>query len=105
MTFLPIVERELRVAARKRGTYWLRVVTSVAAMLIGGAFLLLSMSGLFPNSSLGPVLFGVVTWLAVLAAAAAGLFFTSDCLSEGKREGTMGFLFLTYLRGYDVVGG
>jgi len=24
MTFLPIVERELRVAARRRGTYWTR---------------------------------------------------------------------------------
>ena len=39
------------------------------------------------------------------AVAAAGLFFTSDCLSEEKREGTLGFLFLTDLRGYDVVGG
>jgi hypothetical protein len=36
---------------------------------------------------------------------AAGLFFTSDCLSEEKREGTIGFLFLTDLRSYDVVLG
>src|SRR5207245_140427 len=35
----------------------------------------------------------------------AGLFFTSDCLSEEKREGTLGFLFLTDLRGYDVAAG
>ena len=35
----------------------------------------------------------------------AGLFFTSDCVSEEKREGTLGFLFLTDLRGYDVVLG
>jgi hypothetical protein len=74
-------------------------------MLIGCAFLLLSVSGVVPASSLGPVLFGMLTWLAALAAFGAGLFFTSDSLSEEKREGTLGFLFLTDLRGYDVVGG
>ena len=30
---------------------------------------------------------------------------TSDCLSEEKREGTLGLLFLTDLKGYDVVIG
>jgi hypothetical protein len=39
------------------------------------------------------------------AALGAGLFFTSDCLSEEKREGTLGLLFLTDLRGYDIVLG
>src|SRR5262249_31132580 len=33
------------------------------------------------------------------------VFLTSDCLSEEKREGTLGLLFLTDLRGYDVVFG
>ena len=28
MTFLPIAERELRVAARKRSTFWLRVAAA-----------------------------------------------------------------------------
>src|SRR4051794_13883975 len=53
----------------------------------------------------GKVLFAILTWMAVAAALSAGLFFTSDCLSEEKREGTLGFLFLTDLRGYDVVAG
>ena len=35
----------------------------------------------------------------------AGVFLTADCLSEEKREGTLGLLFLTDLRGYDVVLG
>jgi ABC-type Na+ efflux pump permease subunit len=30
---------------------------------------------------------------------------TADCLSEEKREGTLGLLFLTNLRGYDIVLG
>jgi len=32
-------------------------------------------------------------------------FRTADCLSEEKREGTLGLLFLTDLKGYDVVLG
>src|SRR5438034_1912167 len=31
--------------------------------------------------------------------------FRSDCLSEEKRDGTLGLLFLTDLKGYDVVFG
>src|SRR6267143_6346346 len=38
-------------------------------------------------------------------ALATGVFLTGDCLSEEKREGTLGLLFLTDLRGYDVVLG
>lgn len=35
----------------------------------------------------------------------AGIFLTADCLSEEKREGTLGLLFLTKLNGFDVVLG
>ena len=54
----------------------------------------------FIYASLGSGLFGVLTWLSVATALCAGLFFTSDCLSEEKREGTLGFLFLTDLRDF-----
>ena len=105
MTFLPIVARELGVAARKRSTFWLRVVAALVAVVIGSGCLMLTKAGLFGMSSIGRVLFGALTWISVAAALSAGLFFTSDCLSEEKREGTLGFLFLTDLRGYDVAGG
>src|SRR5258706_11469094 len=105
MTFLPIVARELRVAARKRSTFWLRVVAALVGVVIGIGCLMLTRVGLFGTPSLGSVLFGALTWISVAAALSAGLFFTSDCLSEEKREGTLGFLFLTDLRGYDVVLG
>src|SRR6266404_8492466 len=106
MTLLPVVERELRVAARKRSTFWLRVAAALVALLIAGGFLVLEMviPG-FGRAGLGKGLFAVLTWLSLGAALSAGLFFTSDCLSEEKREGTIGFLFLTDLRGYDVVLG
>src|SRR5262249_10875761 len=34
-----------------------------------------------------------------------GVRSTADCVSEEKRDGTLGLLFLTDLKGYDVVGG
>lgn len=105
MTFLPIVDRELRVAARKRNTFWVRIIAALVALVIGAGFLTMSHVLEFATAHIGGALFAVLTWMSLAAALAAGLFFTSDCLSEEKREGTMGFLFLTDLRGYDVVLG
>jgi ABC-type transport system involved in multi-copper enzyme maturation permease subunit len=105
MNWLPIANRELRVAARKRSTFWLRVVAALTALVIGGGCMLL---GLLPGTQMfkmGSVLFAILTWLCLAAGLSAGLFFTSDCLSEEKREGTLGLLFLTDLRGYDVALG
>jgi hypothetical protein len=106
MTFLPIVERELRVAARRRLTFWLRVAAALTAFVVAGGLLVLFLnipSGM--GAQPGGPLFAVLTWMSLAVSLAAGLFFTSDALSEEKREGTLGFLFLTDLRGYDVVLG
>jgi hypothetical protein len=105
-TFLPIVARELCVAARKRSSYSVRIVAALVAVVLGTGFLILSRVtfGMLPFSP-GSGLFGALTWLCFGVTLAAGLFLTSDCLSEEKRAGTMGFLFLTDLRGYDVVCG
>jgi ABC-type transport system involved in multi-copper enzyme maturation permease subunit len=105
MTFLPIVERELRVASRKRSTYWLRVAAVLIALVLGTGFMMVSAMGGVGTAHLGGPLFTILTWLALAPAIFAGLFFTSDALSEEKREGTLGFLFLTDLRGYDVAAG
>jgi len=109
MTFLPIADRELRVASRKRSTFWLRVVAALVALVIGGGFMVIAFIATFMpfggRVQLGGPLFATLTWLGLAAALSAGLFFTSDCLSEEKREGTLGFLFLTDLHGYDVVLG
>jgi hypothetical protein len=105
MTLLPIVGRELRVAARKRSTFWLRVVAALVALVLGGGFMAISAIAGMGTARLGGTLFGALTGLALAASLSAGLFFTSDALSEEKREGTLGFLFLTDLRGYDVAGG
>ena len=106
MTFLPIVGRELRVAARRKGTYWSRLVAALLALFIFAGFITVTTLGNQGwSGQIGPILFGVFSWLSFAFACAAGVFLTSDCLSEEKREGTLGLLFLTDLRGYDVVLG
>jgi len=92
MNCLPIVNRELRVAARKRSTFWLRVVAALTALVIGSGCMLFSLVPGFGTFQMGSVLFNVLTWLCLAAGLSAGLFFTSDCLSEEKREGTLGLL-------------
>jgi ABC-type transport system involved in cytochrome c biogenesis permease component len=107
VTFLPIVDRELRVAARKSSTIWLRIAAALAAVVIGCGFLAVSTLGGGPvgASTIGRGLFSVLTWIGLVTALLAGVFFTSDCLSEERRSGTLGFLFLTELSGYDIVLG
>src|SRR5262245_41063293 len=79
----------------------------MVAILIGSGLMVLT---ILPGTNLttagvGQGLFATLTWLSMAPALLAGLFFTSDSLSQEKRDGTFGFLFLTDLRGYDVVLG
>jgi ABC-type transport system involved in multi-copper enzyme maturation permease subunit len=103
MTFLPIVWRELRLASRRRATYWLRSGAALA-ILIAGTWLFVMLQGA-PTRELSTLLFGVLTGGAVVFALLSGPRATADCISEEKREGTLGLLFLTDLKGYDVVLG
>jgi len=110
MTFLPIVERELRLAARRKSTYWIRFATGLAAGIIGGmAFFLTVLGarlgiGFVPGLS-GGFVFSVLSYYLFGICLLAGVFLAADSLSEERREGTLGLLFLTDLKGYDVVLG
>src|SRR5256885_3388743 len=105
MTLLPIVERELRVAARKRSTFWLRSVAGVIALVIGIACLSLFTLGGLGSSGPGGMVFGAIMWLFLCAALAAGLFFSFHCPPGEKRGGTLGFFFFSYLRWVDRAPG
>ncbi len=104
MTFLPIVDRELRVAARRKSTYRIRAWTAVIAFVVGLCAALPVLIGLGFGSA-GKSLYTTLTGFAFGLCLLAGVLLTADCLSEEKREGTLGLLFLTDLRGYDVVLG
>ncbi|MEY4386364.1 MAG: hypothetical protein RLY20_1647 [Verrucomicrobiota bacterium] len=103
MTVLPIVERELRVAARQPGTYWVRTGVAAAVIGIGTIIFLNTQHG--PPAEAGKAVFIALTIIAGLFCLMAGARATADCLSEEKRDGTLGLLFLTDLRGFDVVAG
>src|SRR5947208_10879537 len=103
MIFLPIVERELRAASRRRGTYWNRAVAALAAILIFGGALFFEAHQ--PPKELGKDIFNALAGLFLFSSLVAGVRYTADCLSEEKRDGTLGLLFLTDLKGYDVVLG
>lgn len=53
----------------------------------------------------GDGLFGFLSGLFWLVCCLSGVFLTADCLSREKREGTLGLLFLTDLRGVDIILG
>src|SRR5215471_18012734 len=104
MTFLPIAQRELRIASRKPTTWRLRWIFAGVALITWFLLLTTSRSGM-PVAEKGKMLFVAIGVLTLAFSLLAGVFQTSDCLSEEKREGTLGLLFLTPLKGYDVVLG
>ena len=105
MTFLPIVQRELRVAARRAATYWTRLAFALAGAGVVGMALVFAAVSQTGGSRVGAGVFYFLSLMALGFSAFAGVFLTADCLSEEKREGTLGLLFLTDLKGYDVVAG
>ena len=103
MTFLPIVGRELRVMARQRGAYWMRFGAAAVALALWMFVLLVSRSATVPQQA--QAMFFSISIASLVFAMLAGVFLTADCLSEERREGTLGLLFLTELKGHDVVLG
>ncbi len=103
MTLLPIVERELRVAARRRGFYRGRLAVATLALVVASAVHWMGRSE--PAPELGMALFAVLSALTLCCALLTGAVFTADALSAEHREGTLGLLFLTDLKGHDIILG
>lgn len=93
----------MRVASRRRGTYWTRFVSAGLGMGAVG-LILFSTTHLRPVDQ-SQILFITLSVLAFIYCLFGGVLTASDCVSEERRDGTLGLLFLTNLRGYDVVVG
>src|SRR5690242_17532872 len=102
MTLLPIVDRELRVTSRRPRSYWLRLPTAGLAILLLGATVCFGRIGWRWSSG---EIFRLISWYAFYYCLFAGALANADCLSAEKRQNTLGLLFLTDLRGYDVALG
>lgn len=104
MNWPPIVERELRVAARRPKTCRARWLAGAGALVLGGG--MVTAVAWFGTP-------GFLAWQATFALAMAVFFVCllagsgppSDALSAEKREGTLGLLFLTHLKSRDIVFG
>ncbi|MGA2557462.1 MAG: ABC transporter permease subunit [Verrucomicrobiota bacterium] len=105
MTVLPIVARELRVAARSRMFYLGRFLTALGAVGLGSYLMVVvNAAGFVGRVQGGRVVFTSLAWVGLLYCIGLARN-TVDCVSEEKREGTLGLLFLTDLKGYDVALG
>jgi len=103
VTILPIVTRELRVAARRPKTYSARTRLALGWTVMG-AYVLLGFSATGIGKGSGQTLFTTVSYMMVCWAVVSA-WTGCDSISVEKREGTIGLLFLTDLKSHDIVLG
>ena len=103
MNLFPVITRELQVQARQASTNRMRWIAAGAVMLIW--CFLMSIGNRASPHERAQVIFIAISVVSLGYVMMAGIFQTADCISEEKREGTLGLLFLTDLKGHDVVLG
>jgi hypothetical protein len=101
MNLLPVIERELTVHSRQASTHWLRCAVGAAAVMLAVQEVGNAPAGM---AGAGRAAFSSILMLGVFLSMACGLMM-GDNLSRERREGTLGLLFLTRLKGSEVVLG
>ena len=104
MLFVPIVERELRLASRNWRTYYARLFAGAAALAIT-LYLIWMVEGILGGARIGGHVLAGLSILALGICLYTGVSRTSDCISSEKRNDTLGLLFLTHLKAYDIIVG
>lgn len=99
---LSILHREMRIGSRRRWTVWGRVAASLAGFVI--AFFLL-LASWFTQSATGQYIFKALVLFAFWFSLIQGVRKAASSISDEKRDGTLGLLFLTPLRTIDIVAG
>jgi ABC-type transport system involved in multi-copper enzyme maturation permease subunit len=97
----PIAGRELIVAARRPATYRLRAYGVLIALILLGVVA----RGNAPRAQLGHTILSALGVATLGFCMLAGLAQTADSIASEKQGGTIGLLFLTDLKGYDIVLG
>jgi len=88
MYVLPLVQRELIVALRRRSTFRLRMAAGAGTMAaVIWAFLVWGSS----FNSAGVTLFYIFCWIAEISLIFASILVASDSICLEKREGTLPF--------------
>jgi hypothetical protein len=102
VTLLPILTRELREAARKPGTFRMRMAVPTLAFLVVTAGLLLMPAA---DAVRGRAAYQLVGLVALLYAMLGGILLTADSIAGEREQGTLGLLFLTPLRARGILLG
>jgi ABC-type transport system involved in cytochrome c biogenesis permease component len=100
---LPVVRRELRLAARRPFTFRSRMGAALVAAFLG-ALALLS-GAVLANPAPGRNLFSVLAFLGFYAGALGGVLLSADALSRERRDGTLPLLLLAEVRPWEIVLG
>src|SRR4051812_17429916 len=101
MVLLPVAAREVREASRQTRTYAWRAATAGVTLVVMAFIAWLSRYSM----SQGRDLFVGISTIAYIYCLVAGVARTADTIAEEKRDNTLGLLFLTDLKGWDIVLG
>jgi ABC-type transport system involved in multi-copper enzyme maturation permease subunit len=101
MFLLPVAAREVREASRQSRTYAWRWITAGVALVVMAFIGWVSRY----SPSQGHDLFMAISTIAFIYCLLAGAIRTADTIAEEKRENTLGLLFLTDLKGWDIILG
>ena len=81
MSFLPVVERELRVTARNSRLYWGRMLAAAIAVAIIAWFWLATTGGGSTSAQRAKLIFGTLSTFAFGYCLLLWLFITAECIS------------------------
>jgi hypothetical protein len=99
----PVLHRELLVRARRGSTNWIRLgITSFAFVLVCTLYLFSSLVGF---AQTGRYVFQPLFYLLLVYALFEGTRAVATSIPDERNDGTLGFLFLTELSGWDVLTG
>jgi ABC-type transport system involved in multi-copper enzyme maturation permease subunit len=108
MSALPVIDRELQVASRRKTTFRGRLLfagTGVALVALLLTFHELTRIIAGSARPVGGTLFAISSTISAFLCLLAGVFLTADTISSEKRDGTLGLLFLTRLSCLDILIG
>lgn len=101
----PLIERELRIAARSPRTYRFRLISGILTSLVGIGFIL---PGSHNIALVGTASRGVFWWMSGMMLAYGmmmALFLAADSLTSERRERTLELLQLTRLTPFEILIG
>ncbi len=103
MRFFSVVDREMRAAARRRATYYVRWLTALGFFILF-LWLMWVMDGL-TNRRAATEILQVFSGFTFFYCLVIGAVRTADCISAERRDGTLGLLYLTNLNSAEIVVG